>query len=128
MDISQFEVRIPSLSDLNAHISESIKKEVRKQMENLLHRISQGEDMPVEYLKERYMQVTDIDASSVVHKQPKKKISAADQCKAKVSTGVQCSRRCKQPDMFCGGHLNSRPYGEVVEVEVEIETSPAADD
>ncbi len=118
MDISQFEVRIPSLSELNTHITESIKKEVRKQMEHLLHRISQGEDMPIEYLREHYMQVTDIDASTVVHKQSKKKISAADQCHAKVSTGAQCSRRSKQPDKFCGGHLNSRPYG-----EVEAETS-----
>ena len=120
MDISQFEVRIPSLSDLNTHISESIKIEVRKQMESLLHRIAQGESIPVEYLKEHYMQVSDID-SSVVHKQPKKKICASDQCKAKVSTGAQCSRRSKQPDIYCGGHLNSRPYGEVDVVD-ETET------
>jgi hypothetical protein len=121
MDISQFEVRIPSLSDLNTHISESIKIEVRKQMESLLHRIAQGESIPVEYLKEHYMQVSDIDSSSVVHKQPKKKICSSDQCKAKVSTGAQCSRRSKQPDMYCGGHLNSRPYGEV---DVVDETEP----
>ena len=120
MDISQFEVRIPSLSDLNTHISESIKIEVRKQIESLLHRIAQGESIPVEYLKEHYMQVSDID-SSVVHKQPKKKICASDQCKAKVSTGAQCSRRSKQPDIYCGGHLNSRPYGEVDVVD-ETET------
>ena len=110
MDISQFEVRIPTLSELNAHIADAIKKEVRKQMELLLLRIAQGEDIPIDTLKERYMQVSDID-TSVVNKPPKKQIDAADQCHAKVSTGSQCSRRCKQPSEYCGGHVNSRPYG-----------------
>jgi hypothetical protein len=110
MDISQFEVRIPSLSELNTHIADTIKKEVRKQMELLIMRIAQGEDLSLDKLKERYLSVSDID-TSVVHKQEKKTINAEDQCRAKVSTGAQCSRRCKNPSEYCGGHINSRPYG-----------------
>ncbi len=110
MDISQFEVRLPTLSELNAHISDAIKKEVRKQMELLLLRIAQGEDLPIDTLKDRYLQVSDID-TTMVNKQPKKQISADEQCSAKVSTGSQCSRRCKKPSEYCGGHVNSRPYG-----------------
>jgi hypothetical protein len=116
MDISQFEVRIPSISDLNQHIAECIKKEVHKQMDAFLHRVAQGEDLSFDTLKEKYMKVQshfsgDMDSNSA--KDPKKKITDEEQCRARVSTGKRCSRRCKGKDTYCGGHINARPYGEL---------------
>jgi hypothetical protein len=121
MDISQVEVRIPSLSDLNAQISECIRKEVRKQMESLLHHLAQGENLSIDYLKEKYLRLTDVENVSV-SKQAKKKINGDEQCRARVSTGKRCSRRCKQPDVYCGGHINSRPYGETEEADEDSES------
>ena len=115
MDISQVEVRIPSIVDLNQNISDCIKTEVRKQMETLLHRIAQGEDLSFDTLKEKYMKTT---SSSSTHActpttSIKKQIQDEEQCRARVSTGNRCSRRCKNSDSYCGGHINARPYGEI---------------
>lgn len=112
MDISQVEARIPSLSDLNTQISECIRREVRKQLEGLLHHLAQGENLSIDYLKDKYLHLTEVDGLTVT-KQSKKKISCDEQCRARVSTGKRCSRRCKQPETYCGGHINSRPYGEI---------------
>jgi hypothetical protein len=114
MDLTQIEVRIPSLSDINDVITDSCKKEVRKHLENILHMIAQGEDLPIDYLKERYLSDVDIKTTLAT---TKKRITTDEQCRAKVSTGKRCSRRCKQPDTYCGGHLHSRPYGEITEDE-----------
>ncbi len=114
MDISQLEVRIPSISDLNQHISDCIKKEVRKQMEAFLHRIAKEEDLSFDVLKEKYMKSSSSSSSAADHStaEPLKKIKEDELCKARVSTGKRCSRRCKGTD-YCGGHLNARPYGEI---------------
>ena len=115
MDISQVEVRIPSITDLNQHISDTIKKEVRKQMEAFLHKVAQGEDLSFDTLKDKYMSsiaTTTADAA-VASASNKKKISEDEMCRARVSTGKRCSRRCRVPDIYCGGHLNARPYGEL---------------
>jgi hypothetical protein len=119
MDISQFEVRIPSISDLNQHITECIKKEVNKQMDAFLYRVAQGEDLSFDTLKDKYMKsaqssahfTTDMDSATT--KDSKKKITDEEQCRARVSTGKRCSRRCKGKDTYCGGHINARPYGEL---------------
>jgi hypothetical protein len=112
MDISQFEVRVPTISDLNQQISECIKKEVRKQIDSFLHRVAQGEDMSYDMLKDKYLKSTEIDTVSI-SKEPKKRINDEEQCHARVSTGKRCSRRCKGSDDYCGGHLNARPYGQI---------------
>ena len=127
MDISQVEVRIPSLSDLNTQISECVRKEVRKQLEGLLHHLAQGENLSIDYLKDKYLRLTEVESLAVT-KQSKKKISCDEQCRARVSTGKRCSRRCKQPDTYCGGHINSRPYGEIEEADASAESSSADED
>jgi hypothetical protein len=121
MDISQVEVRIPSLSELNTQISECIRKEVRKQLEGLLHHLAQGENLSIDYLKDKYLHLTEVDQITVT-KQTKKKISCDEQCRARVSTNKRCSRRCKQPATYCGGHINSRPYGELEEDDEESDS------
>ena len=113
--MSQVEIRVPSLSELNDHISEAIKKEVKKHVENLLHRISQGESLNFDIIKEKYGMNTDVNISSQALKIKKKKINSIDNCQARVSAGDRCSRKCKHPDVYCGGHINSRPYGIISE-------------
>lgn len=113
MDISQLEVRIPSVSELNQHIADSIKKEVRKQMEAFLHRLAKEEDLSFDTLKEKYLKSSAAtDQQTAATSEPVKKIKEDEQCKARVSTGNRCSRRCKGMS-YCGGHLNARPYGEI---------------
>ena len=113
MDISQLEVRIPSICDLNQNISDCIKKEVRKQMETFLHRIAKEEDLSFDVLKEKYMRSSSATATAdYSQSEPAKKFKEDEQCKARVSTGKRCSRRCKGTE-YCGGHLNARPYGEI---------------
>ena len=121
MDISQLEVRIPSISELNQHISDCIKKEVRKQMEAFLHRLAKEEDLSFDTLKEKYIKsdhsltsalASSSSSASASTSVIKKKITDEEQCKARVSTGNRCSRRCKGVS-YCGGHINARPYGEV---------------
>ena len=109
--MAQVEIRVPSLSELNEHISEAIKKEVKKHADNLLHRIAQGENLNFDLIKEKYGALSDINISSQSLKIKKKKINSIDKCQARVSAGDRCSRKCKHPDIFCGGHINSRPYG-----------------
>ncbi len=109
MDISPLEVRIPSISDLNQHISDCIKKEVRKHVDAFVHRVAQGEDLSYDVLKDKYLKFTDSDAVEFV---TKKRIQEEEQCLARVSSGKRCSRRCKDGKKYCGGHFNTRPYGE----------------
>lgn len=113
MDMSQVEIRVPSLSELNDHITEAIKKEVKKHVENLLHRIAQGESLNFDIIKEKYGINTDVNISSEALKIKKKKLNTIDKCQARVSAGDRCSRKCKHPDVYCGGHINSRPYGTI---------------
>lgn len=110
MDISPVEIRVQTLSELNDYLNDSIKKEVKKQLENLLHRISQGEGLPFDLIKEKYGNLAEGDESTL-QKPKKKKIDSINKCQARVSAGDRCSRRCKLPERFCGGHINSRPYG-----------------
>ncbi len=125
MDISQVEVRIPSITDLNQHISDTIKKEVRKQMEAFLRKVAQGEDLSFDKLKDKYMSsvagsgagVPGSGEAELSATTSKKKISEDEMCRARVSTGKRCSRRCRLPDIYCGGHLNARPYGEVNKID-----------
>ena len=112
MDMNKdIEIRIPSITQLNGHITEIIKKEVKNQIEDILYRISKGEDIPLEHLKAYVPDINDVCGTNI--KPVKRKIDQKEQCQAKVNNGDRCSRRCKPPHVYCGGHTNSRPYGQI---------------
>ena len=106
------EIRLPPLADLNLKINQTIKKEVKKNLELILYRISKDEGLSLEGLIAKYMHIED-NGAPVLTKTSKKPILDEEQCAAKVSNGDRCSRRTKGDNKYCGGHLNSRPYGEI---------------
>ena len=119
MDISPVEIRVQTLSELNEYIAEAIKKQVKKHTEDLLHRVSHGENLSYEGLKEKYGHI--LEENALIKLPKKKRVDSADKCQACISSGDRCSRKCKGPEKFCGGHLNSRPYGVIALKDSDVE-------
>uniref|UniRef100_A0A6C0LG07 Uncharacterized protein n=1 Tax=viral metagenome TaxID=1070528 RepID=A0A6C0LG07_9ZZZZ len=57
------------------------------------------------------MNFTDEDFSK--RKRVKNHVPEYDRCGAKRADGLQCTRRKKDSDMFCGTHLKGTPHGEI---------------
>lgn len=120
MDYSQSVVRLPTLCDINDHLTECIKEQVKKQVALLMIRIAKGEDLSIDYLREKYEDNTDNMSSICIPRKPRKTVPHIERCMARIAGGKRCSRRRRgEAAFYCGGHVNTRPYGDFNEDELD---------
>jgi hypothetical protein len=114
MDIGEIEVKIPAISEINEQFVELTKGYVKQKLVDLLTFISIEENLPRDRLMKYIHQIDFDDINSTVanSRRTNKHIDAEDQCQAKTSKGVRCTRK-KRNGAYCGSHLSSRPYGEI---------------
>lgn len=121
MDFEQTQVRLPTLSEFNDKIKQSIDATVKKLVMRLMDNIAQGEDLSLEYLLTKYGKIlNDISVEPVTRKQ-RKIIESKDRCLAKINGSGRCSRKRKDK-LYCGGHAERRPHGEFTVDDVCIDT------
>jgi hypothetical protein len=114
MEIGELELRIPTVSEINEQMVEFTKEYVRQKVSEVVTEISSDENLPRDKLMMYVRKINFDDISSTIFsKKPRKKIESEDRCRAKTSKGDRCTRKRKNPILFCGSHETSRPYGEI---------------
>ena len=70
----------------------------------------------IEYIKNYNLPRVDLKEERHVHTHiPRADTRNADLCIAKISQGVQCSRKHKKDNVYCGTHIKRQPTGVVIE-------------
>lgn len=127
MDFEQTQVRLPTLSEFNDKLKQSIDATVRKLALRLMDNIAKGEDLSLEYLMTKYGNVLDNISVEPVAKKQRKTIVSSSRCLAKINGDGRCSRK-RKGELFCGGHTERRPHGEFTEEEAEYMERSDLDD
>jgi len=114
--VGETPVSLPSVVTINKELNNLVINTVKARVKFILSDLSEHYGLPQNELLSRYM--TDAikiesDEQGNLSKKVKKQIPIEERCLAKISNGELCSRRHRPGQKFCGGHLDSRPNGEM---------------
>lgn len=126
MDYGQSVIRLPTLSQFNENLQPSLNEHIKKKNMQLLTAIADGENLSIRYLLEKYGGFIDTEQNiNVTQRKQRKIVPGKERCMAKKHDGERCTRRRKQIDgesnLYCGGHINSRPYGQFEQSQIDDE-------
>jgi len=116
MDVGQISVFLPSVSFINEQITKMADVLLLERLEQILIDIAESEQIPQDKLLVKYLHTAGNDKS-------KKGLLQSMRCQAKISDGGQCTRK-RKTERFCGGHENSRHFGEMSHESIEVKQKP----
>lgn len=129
MDIGEIEARLPTVSEINEQFVEVTKEYVRQKLTEVLLLIAHKEQTLSREELMKYLDTLDfedINSTVTLSKRSRRKINAEEQCHALTSKKVRCTRK-KKNGLYCGSHINARPYGEIDEEPHRSDPEPEPD-
>jgi hypothetical protein len=119
MQSGSISVSIPSLTKYKTELDNLVIVNLKSRLKFILNEMCEEYNLPQSTVFDKYLSDEIVLIDTQVTKKKKKRTPTVELCKALVQNGNQCSRRKKDECDFCGSHISNRPFGVVVEEDIE---------
>lgn len=115
----------PTMETIQKELEKQISYGVTSALNEVLTDISTVYKLDMEELRKRYSDKLVMVDNTVIKPKKPRAITSTEQCMARTSGQIQCTRKRQNNSEYCGSHLHKQPHGRI---DDPVTTTPEKND